>query len=152
MPLTHHREGPTELEIIERHHRAEITRLADELEAHRRVMDQFLPAAVVWSGSAILDSTGVWDTNLRSTCRGLFVVNFDNNSIVVHGGARSPAKPGAGQGVHLVPGLGAMAINIAASAIAIYGTPGAVVDVQIFSHRVTPSAATIAGGVAGGTP
>lgn len=96
---------------------------------------------ILWSGSALITSAGIWHRRFPTGALGIFVVNFNSNgSVTVAAGEPLGAAPGPGAGTHNVPAGCAMVFNNETTGWAIYGTAGNVLDVQVFSIPITPAA------------
>lgn len=97
---------------------------------------------IMWSGTAQLNANGTWDRQFGDVAHALFVVNFaTNGALTVVAAAPNAVAPGPGVGVHLVPAGTAMTFNAVTTHWTIYGTPGNVVDVQVFGVPMPPAAA-----------
>lgn len=96
---------------------------------------------VLWSGSALINSNGIWHRRLPQGSKAIFVMNFSGNSTVtVAAGAPLGAAPGPGAGTHNVPAGVAAVFNDDTADWTLYGSSGNALDVQIFSIPITPMA------------
>ena len=109
------------------------------------LMARWLPRAVVFSGTVVLDSSGAWSLDFPEPTRAIFVDNPAASQVVVVAANRGASAPGFGNqganipGAHLINAYAARAINAVTNVWSIYGTAGAEVSVQVFGHYIEPA-------------
>jgi hypothetical protein len=93
---------------------------------------------VLYSGQVVLDANGVATIDFETPCGSISVGNHSNAVIVVADGGTQANAPSNGPGVFTVGASAGETINHATREFTIYGTPGAVVTVQVFTRPQPP--------------
>jgi hypothetical protein len=125
----------------------------EDLLQQRRQVYGIPRKEVLFSGSAVFDSTGVW-AKRADLSRSIFVTNLTVAQVTVLAGPRQQAVPGQGSGVWVVPAGCAHSFDTGETTEwSLYGTPGGLVNVMIFGRTIAPFASSLgATAVIGGTP
>jgi hypothetical protein len=113
---------------------SELAAMRDSVKSVRR--------RILWSGSAQIGPAGTWNRRLPQGSMAIAVTNFSaNNLVTVAAGDPAGTAPGLGAGVHNVPAGVFAVFNNDTVGWTLYGTPGNICDVQIFSTPIMPAAA-----------
>lgn len=98
--------------------------------------------AILWSGTAQITAGGTWTKTFGGESLAISVTNYTGNgNVTVCAQEPGGSAPGPGVGVHNVPAGVSQVFNNKTTVWTIYGTPGSVLDVQVFGRIVQPIAA-----------
>lgn len=119
--------------------------LADAVHAMRTMTEEIgklrsqVVNDVLTSELLTLDATGQASREFRVSCGSAAVANHSGHPIVLHGGGPQGAAPGAGRGVHQIPAGVERVVNVAHHVLTLYGEPGALVSLEVFTRPQPPT-------------
>lgn len=126
-------------------------RLHEGLQGSRERLDEIARALrssgsgppVLETATVTIGASGVFTQDrYRVPFASVAVYNSGSSPITVAAGTAQGAAPGGGQGMFIVPAYGFRSVNLAGSALSVYGAPGTVLDYTVMTARIQPAAST----------
>lgn len=147
--LFHRKEDELRLGInaLIQSHQGLLTQLTGLAALHQAV-DQLVKVPrqrVIWSGTAALNSDGIFTAHSGTGARAIFVVNPTGNGAVtvVAGPPAANGAPTTGPGVHIVAAGQAAVFNNETNEWTLYGTAGDTLEVQVFAVPIQPMSSAV---------
>ncbi len=119
------------LSYIERHSSLTAERLAEGVHNH-----------ILEVGTKVFDSSGMIVLQWGTTCGGLEIYNRALTIVTVHGGMSSGGST-SGTGVSNVAASSWRNVNVNSRIVTLFGTSGAEVGYQAFTHPLMPGAGSL---------
>lgn len=125
-----------------------VAALEEHMAAARQHLDQIARQLRARAGPGVLETatitipaSGVYaQDRYRIPYASVAVLNTGAAGLTVTSSPAQDAAPGGGQGTVKIPAGAFLAINLAGSALSIYGAAGTVVTYSVMTDRIQPSA------------